>query len=401
MLTSFDCSCVRQQAKDLRGLLKLSYPIRHGVVEDWDDMQAIWQHMYREMNIVQDQHPVLLTEAPLNPRSNRAKTSEIFFESFNVPALYFQAQAILSLYASGRTTGVVLDVGDGVTTSVPVYEGFTMPHAIRRMDMGGRDVTQHLALLLRKYHGTNFHTTAEMEIVKEIKEKVCYVAYNMENYEKDFTSAVAHVAAGAAAAHGDKPGDGSASGSGSAASGAAGSTTAGTAASGTGAAGSAGAAGGATASASSITSLVADELELEESYKLPDGAVIHVGAVKFRAPEVLFQPTLVGSEWPGIPQLVLQSVMACDVDLRRTLLANVTLAGGSTLFDGFGDRLLSDLRRYLHRDTRVKIWSPPDRIVSAWIGGSILASLASFKKMWVTKHEYEDAGKNAIFRKMF
>jgi len=128
--------------------------------------------MYHELNIVQDQHPVLLTEAPLNPKTNRGKAAEIFFETFNVPALYVQLNAILSLYASGRTTGVVLDSGDGVTSAVPVYEGFTLPNSITRIDVGGRDVTQYLSTLLRKNSGVQLTTSAEMEVVKDIKEKV-------------------------------------------------------------------------------------------------------------------------------------------------------------------------------------------------------------------------------------
>lgn len=104
------------------------------------------------------QHPVLLTEAPLNPRRNREKSAEIFFETFNSPAFFVSAQAILALYASGRTTGVVLDSGDGVTHAVPVYEGFALPHAITRSDVAGREVTQYLSLLLRRI-GHVFHTS--------------------------------------------------------------------------------------------------------------------------------------------------------------------------------------------------------------------------------------------------
>lgn len=122
---------------------------------------------------------MLLTEAPLNPRKNREKAAEIFFETFNVPALFISMQAVLSLYASGRTTGIVLDSGDGVTHTVPVYEGFAMPHAIMRIDVAGRDITDHLQLLLRKA-GYNFSTSAEHEIVRTIKESACYVGMFIE-----------------------------------------------------------------------------------------------------------------------------------------------------------------------------------------------------------------------------
>lgn len=93
---------VGDRARDMRGILRLSYPTQHGVITDWEDMHAVWQHMYHELSIVQDQHPVLLTESPLNPKANRGKAAEIFFEAFNVPALYVQVQAILSLSVQMR-----------------------------------------------------------------------------------------------------------------------------------------------------------------------------------------------------------------------------------------------------------------------------------------------------------
>ncbi len=112
-----------------------------------------------------------MTEAPLNPRKNREKAAEIFFETFAVPALYISMQAVLSLYSTGRTTGVVLDSGDGVTHSVPIFEGFALPHSVMRNDIAGREVTKYLKLLLRK-EGFNFNTTAEFEIVKNIKVRI-------------------------------------------------------------------------------------------------------------------------------------------------------------------------------------------------------------------------------------
>ncbi len=134
------------------------------------------------------QHPVLLTEPPLNPRSNRDTAAQILFETFNVPALYTSIQAVLSLYASGRTTGVVLDAGDGVSHAVPVYQGFTVPSSIRRIDVAGRDVTEYLQTLLRK-SGYVFHTSAEKEVVRLIKEAVTYVAKDPRKEEKEWAAA--------------------------------------------------------------------------------------------------------------------------------------------------------------------------------------------------------------------
>lgn len=130
---------------------------------------------------------MLLTEPPLNPRSNREIAAQILFETFNVPALFTSIQAVLSLYASGRTTGIVLDSGDGVSHAVPVYNGFAINNSIRRIDVAGRDVTENLQKHLRRA-GYVFHTSAEKEIVRIMKEKVSYVAADPIKEEKEFNS---------------------------------------------------------------------------------------------------------------------------------------------------------------------------------------------------------------------
>lgn len=123
----------------------------------------------------------------MNPRSNRETAAQILFETFNVPALYTSIQAVLSLYASGRTTGIVLDSGDGVSHAVPVYNGFAIQNSIRRIDVAGRDVTENLQKHLRRA-GYVFHTSAEKEIVRIMKEKISYVAVDPIKEEKDFNS---------------------------------------------------------------------------------------------------------------------------------------------------------------------------------------------------------------------
>jgi len=314
------------KAQEHRGLLSIRYPMEHGIVTDWNDMERVWQYVYskNELSTYTEDHPVLLTEAPLNPRQNRERAAEIFFETFNVPAFFVSIQAVLALYAAGRTTGVVLDAGDGVTHAVPIYEGFSLPHSIVRSDLAGRDVTRYLQLLLRR-EGFIFKTTAEMEIVKSIKERMCYLSLNAK-----------------------------------------------------------------------------DESESDKkAFVLPDGSSIDIGTTKHRAPEILFQPDLIGEECQGIQQVLNNSIAKCDMDLRRSLYSNIVLAGGSTLVKGFGDRLLTEVKHLAPKDVKIKMLASQERLYSTWIGGSILAALDTFKKMWVSKREYDESRHRALHKKMF
>lgn len=205
------------------------------------------------------------------------------FETFNVPKLFFQSTSVLSLYARGMTTGVVLDVGDGVSSASAIYEGYSINNATQRINLGGRDVTQHLMQLLRRA-GYGFHTTAEFEIVKSIKERYCYVEPMNQNQERNFNTFSK-----------DDTNRGQQTNAG---------------------------------------------LNIQQSnFILPDGQTVKLSSEKWKAPEILFRPELIGLEYPGVHEMVATCIQKCDIDLRRQLYGQVIVAGSTTLMSQFCERL--------------------------------------------------------------
>ncbi|EGD76875.1 actin [Salpingoeca rosetta] len=175
---------VGEEASQLRSMLEVSYPMDNGIVRNWEDMELVWDHtFYEKMKIDPTQSKVLLTEPPLNPKKNREKMITTMFEKYQFQGVHIAVQAVLTLYAQGLQTGVVIDSGDGVTHIVPVYEGFALPHLTRRLNIAGRDITKYMIkLMLRR--GYVFNASADFETVREIKEKLCYVAYDIETEQR-------------------------------------------------------------------------------------------------------------------------------------------------------------------------------------------------------------------------
>lgn len=176
---------VGEEASQLRSMLELSYPMENGMVRNWEEMCHIWDYTFGEskLNLDPTECKVLLTEPPMNPTKNREKLVEVMFEKYGFVGCHVAIQAVLTLYAQGLVTGIVLDSGDGVTHICPVYEGFSLPHITKRLDIAGRDITRYLIklMLLRGYA---FNHTADFETVRIMKEQLCYVAHDIEEEQR-------------------------------------------------------------------------------------------------------------------------------------------------------------------------------------------------------------------------
>jgi len=257
---------VGDEAQKKIGVLNIKRPMQHGIVTDWENYEILLRHAFEKLEVDPAGQATLMTEAPLNPKANREKMTELCFDTFNMSNMYVAIQAVLALYANGRTTGIVLDSGYGVSHTVPIYEGYALPHAIIRLDLAGIDLTNYLVELLSQA-GHRFDTRSELEIVRDIKEKFSYIALD---YEQE---------------------------------------------------------------------LRADRNDKKQTYRLPNGSDITVDLERFQCPETLFQPAFVGMESAGIHETTYNSIMKCDVDIRKDLYANTVLTGGTTMFPGIADRM--------------------------------------------------------------
>ena len=310
--------------------LKLRNPVEHGSFTNSEDIIPIFNHIFSRLKLDSEEiknHPLLVSESLLNPSKNRENIASVLFDYFEIPKLFFASQPILSLFATSNTTGAILESGEGVTQCCIVYEGYSIPCSFERYDYGGGDVTKYLYTLLQNL-GFYFDTSAEYQIVKDIKEHLCFACpTNMiENIKKN------------------------------------------------------------------------SEFE-KENYFLPDGNVIKLGEERILPPEILYNPELNGMEFPSFQNTILNSINKVDMELRPKLYESILLSGGNTSIKGTANKVYSEFKKLISQNMKIKIHSPKNPNLLCWIGGNIISGLEIFKKMWITKEEWNDIGENIVHDK--
>lgn len=326
---------VGDEAQKVRQMLQINYPVENGIVTNWEDMKYIYEYLFgpKKMNIDPKDSKILFTEAPLNPVKNRQRMLEVMLEHFQFNECTLAYQAILTLYAQGIVTGVVVDIGDGVTHICPVVDGFCLQKSISRLNVAGRDITRYLVrlLLLRGYV---FNQSSDFDTVQSMKEKVCYVAHDLDQERK----------------------------------------------------------------------LALETTVLNETYTLPDGRTIKLASERFEAPEVLFRPSLLGLEVPGVADQVFKVINSAPMDVRRTLYGQIVLSGGTTMYAGFPTRLERELERlYSEKILKgqpdralksiIQIEAPPRRKHFVFLGGAVYANIMKDQQsVWISRKDYEEAG---------
>lgn len=345
--------------------------IKDGVVVDWEYVESIWDHALRECLLVDPkEHPMLLAEPSSNTQQQREKVAEIMFEKYQVPALFLAKNAVLTSFASGRATALVVDSGGGSTTVAPVHDGYVLQKAVASSPVGGEFLTDCLIKSLeskgltikprysfkRKEIRPGEFQTVDLDFPNTSES---YRLFSQRVIASDIKECVCRAP--------DTPYDES--------------------------------------SYSNIPMT---------PYELPDGQTIEIGSDRFKIPDVLFNPSLVqtipgmesfieiASSARGLPQMVIESINKCDVDIRRELFSSILLAGGTASMQQLKERLEKDLLEESPQAARVKVLASgnaTERRFSVWIGGSILASLGSFQQMWFSKSEYEEHGAPYIQRK--
>lgn len=317
---------VGTQATQMSESFKLSYPIRHGGVEDWEDMEKILDHVFaNELQVSPEGQNIIVLQPPLTPSSQRDALTRLLFDTFNVPGVFLANGSVCSTLAAGRFTGLVVDIGAQELFVVPVFDGYALPHTTLRINLAGEAVTDYLTTLLNERQDPITETMGR-EIMRDLKEKKCRVALD---FQREL-----------------------------------------------------------------------DTLDLDgvaEPYDLPDGNVFYICNELLRAPEVLFTPSLLGKEFGGIHEQVYQSIARCDVALQPDLWRNIVLAGGGSLLPGLPNRLEKELKALVpDMAGEIRVIALPERHAGAWIGASIMGSIAGFEHSWATRSEYNDYGPDAV-----
>lgn len=324
-----------------RALLETSYPIENGIVRDWKGMINLYDYtFYERLKIDPKEHKILLTEPPMNPKENQKKMLQTMLETYQFEAAKVGVQAMLVLYAQGLLTGVVVDSGDGVTHIVPVWEGVVPQLLIKRLDVAGRHITRYLIKLLQ-VRGYNFNKSADFETVRQIKEKHCYIGYDLDVEKR----------------------------------------------------------------------LGLETTVLMQSYTLPDGRVIKLGAERYQAPECLFQPSLIDNEKKGMQETLFGMIQEADIDLRPAFYKHIVLSGGSTMYPGLPSRLEKEMRALYLKNVlkgdktrlskfKLRIEDPPRRKHMVFLGGSVLADIMKDRpEFWISKAEWAEHGDKIIGKK--
>ena len=330
------------EAISRREMLAIHYPVQHGVNTDLDDLSKLWKYCYEEqLKAERTQHPALLVEAPLSPEWYREQNMAIFLEEFEVPSFYLANQVVLPLYSIGKTTGVVLSSGEGVTDTVAVYEGHLIKHTGKRSFLEGRTLSNRLSELIKET-GIDLFSSKQLHHSWKIKEVECYVALNFEEELTRFKS------------EGWKKVD--------------------------------------------------YKLPDGQTIRLGE-ELIRTPEVLFKpllmGKDYLKDLCPIRCSPLGVHEHALQVIEKSDIDLRRELFNNIVISGGNTCLKGFYERYKTEVESLAPGNMKVGVISSNDRQCSAWIGGSILSQLSSFQTWWVTRQEYEECGMGLVHRKCF
>uniref|UniRef100_A0A8B9H8T0 Actin-like 6B n=1 Tax=Astyanax mexicanus TaxID=7994 RepID=A0A8B9H8T0_ASTMX len=343
--------------------VELISPLKNGMIEDWESFQAIMDHIYsKHIKSEPSLHPVLMSEAPWNSRAKREKLTELMFEHYNIPAFFLCKTAVLTAFANGRATGLVLDSGATHTTAIPVHDGYVLQQGIVKSPLAGDFITMQCREMFQEMNIDIIpqYMIASKEPVREgappdwtKKDKLPPVTKSWHTYMCNRCAEQASTAR------------------------------------------------------LSIKTMINTSAQMPTlHYEMPSGFNADYGAERLRIPEGLFDPSnvkgLSGNTMLGMGHVVTTSIGMCDIDIRPGLYGSVIVTGGNTLLQGFTERLNRELSQKAPPSMRLKLIasnSSIERRFSPWIGGSILASLGTFQQMWISKQEYDEGGKQSVERK--